>query len=124
MNNKEYVLQNHTDDLLSTVYVYGLCELCHAIGCAEYCKSPKAPHSCEETFKAWLNMEHIVPLRFPIGTMVEVTKDDATWLGYYNGTRANGTHTVCTYKENVGKKVGEVPQGNTCTLDEIKKVGD
>lgn len=123
MTNKEYVLQNHTDDLLSTVYVYGLCELCHAIGCAEYCKSPKAPHSCEETFKSWLDKEHTEEL-YPIGAVVEFNAYSNTSytkrLGYYNGCVGDNQHCVCIYKENIGKSnVGLILNGEA-----IKKVGD
>lgn len=130
MTNKEYILQNHADDLLSAVYVYGLCELCHAIGCAEYCKSPKAPHSCEETFETWLDQEHMEELLYPIGTIVEVkTVDNKTLLGYYNGTDNNGFHYVCSYKENIGKTDCLIPI-NTIKIRSsdvtklIKKVGD
>ena len=132
MKNKEYVLQNHTDDLLSTVYVYGLCELCHTIGCAEYCKSPKAPHSCKETFKSWLDQEHTEPLRYPIGTVVEVKMLNGhgnTMVGYYNSVDNNGNHYICSYKENIGKTENQVPictvKVNSNDVDRlIKKVGD
>lgn len=130
MKNREYVLQNHADELLTAVHVYGLCEICHAIGCAEYCKSSKSPHTCKETFESWLEREHIDELLYPIGTIVEVkTADNKTLLGYYNGTDNNGNHYICSYKENIGKTDCLVPM---CTVRVhsndvsrlIKKVGD
>ena len=106
MTNKEYVLQKHTDDLLSTVYVYGLCELCHAIGCSEYCKSPKAPHSCEETFKSWLEKEHN-SIHLDLGEIVEVKLPTDTQLCYYAGKEL-GVHYFTNSKK---------------TCDQIKTIG-
>lgn len=107
------------------VSLYGTCDFCETVGCKKYCKSDKSPSTCEDTFKSWLNMEHTEPLPFPIGTMVEVSQEDSTWLGYYNGIRESGTHSVCTYKENIGKTCYGIPQGTMiCALNQIKKVGD
>lgn len=130
MKNREYIIQNHLDDIIDSLTELGSCVLCGKIGCVEYCKSKNAPYSCEETFEAWLNMEHTDPLIYPIGTIVEVkTADNKTLLGYYNGTDNNGNHYICSYKENIGKTDCLVPM---CTVRVhsndvsklIKKVGD
>ena len=124
MTNKEYVLEKYSTELLDIIPEYDVCPFCNLIGCRDFCNNTPCSVSCEETFNKWLNMEHIEPLAFPIGTIVEVTSDESTWIGYYNGVRAPGVHKVCTYKENIGKKDGSIPQGSSVTLDQVKKVGD
>ena len=124
MKNKEYVLQNHADELLNAIPEYGMCEVCKTIGCIEYCKSPKAPLSCTETFESWLDQEHTEPLRYPIGTVVEFDTRSSmvatNRLGYYNGADGNNTHRICIYKENIGKQ----HLGFLVNTEDIKKVGD
>lgn len=130
MTNKEYVIQNHIDDLLSVITEYGTCGFCETVGCKKYCHSDKSPRSCEETFEAWLKMEHVEPLLFPLDTIVEVTTvDKKTLIGYYNGVDKFGNHCICSYKENVGKMNGDVPWFFTRIHPSdapkvIKKVGD
>lgn len=130
MTNKEYIIQNHLDDIIESLTELGSCALCGEIGCTDYCNSPKAPHSCEETFKSWLEQEHMEELLYPIGTIVEVkTVNNKILLGYYNGTDNNGFHYVCSYKENIGKTDCLIPI-NTVKIRSsdvtklIKKVGD
>lgn len=57
MTNKEYVAQNHVDDLIDLVADYGDCPFCRKVGCEKFCEQEKHL-SCEETIKAWMTMEH------------------------------------------------------------------
>lgn len=130
MTNKEYVLQNHADEILHEIAVYGLCDICKTIGCLEYCRSKNSPCTCKDTFEAWLNMEHTEPLLYPIGTIVETKLcNSKTYLGYYNGADNRGNHYICAYKENIGKMENNVPICTTRIHSNdvaklIKKVGD
>lgn len=123
MKNKEYVLQNHTDDLLNLISEYGICNICKTVGCADYCKSNNSPCTCKETFEAWLNMKHTEEL-FPLGAIVEFnTCSNSSYtkrLGYYNGCVGDNQHCVCIYKENIGKS----NVGLILDAEAIKKVGD
>lgn len=127
MINKEYVLKNHSDELLNMVHEYGLCSYCENIGCKDFCQRTPLINSCKETFEKWLSMEHVEEL-FPIGTVVEFNvccssfgKTSSTKrLGYYNGCAGDNQHCVCIYKENIGKS----NVGLILNAEDIKKVGD
>ena len=124
MKNREYVLQNHADELLAVIPEYGICEMCKAIGCNGYCRSGKAPRSCKETFESWLNMEHTDALLYPIGTIVEVSYSGERDLQYYNGIY-KGKHYCTHFFNHIGKTYSNGrPDGIIYNRDSIRKVGD
>ena len=106
MINKEYVIKNHIEDLLSMVSLYGTCDFCETVGCKKYCKSDKSPSTCEETFKSWLKMEHN-SINLQVGEIVEVNLPTDTQLCYYAG-RELGIHYFTNSKK---------------TCDQIKTLG-
>lgn len=122
MKNKEYLFNECTGALAKAWCSYGLCDLCGDVGCRQFCRdNPKL--TCEETFKTWLEQEHI-ELLYPIGTVVEFdihsSMSATNRLGYYNGFDGDNTHRICIFKENIGKP----HLGFLVNAQDIKKVGD
>ena len=134
MTNKEYIIQNHIDDIIDTLTELGSCELCGKIGCVEYCKSKYSSDSCKETFETWLNMEHnLKPIKLEFGEIVEVKLPTDTRLCYYAGSEL-GFHYFTNSKKTCDqiKEIGLKSISNTdltvlldCDLSAcISKVGD
>lgn len=130
MTNREHLLQDTTtlEYLLDIgdfwgVNIEGNVKLCKRIDC-RHCKF-NTDRTCACQRQEWLNKEYVEePLLFPIGTPVEVTKDDSAYMGYYNGFQY-GSHYVTHYKQFIGSRYKDgTLYGGMCSADEIRKVGD